>query len=112
MTDTLQPHLRTLKRATVHGCRFNAAVARLSYDVQCSGGSFGKLEAETMDPLTQLYERLRAQAPARILPVEPPSIEEWLTYWNDDDTDLGNLRAFEHWLSRSARAKASGAKQG
>lgn len=21
-------------------------------------------------------------------------------FWNDDDTDLGNLRTFEHWLSQ------------
>lgn len=53
-----------------------------------------------MDPLTQLYERLRACAPAGQIPPEPPSIEEWLQYWNDDDTELGNLRTFEHWLSR------------
>jgi hypothetical protein len=53
-----------------------------------------------MDPLTNLYERLRAQAPPGAYPVEPASYEEWLQYWNDDDTDLGNLRNFEHWLSR------------
>ena len=32
---------------------------------------------------------------------EPPTLEEWLRYWNDDDTDLGNLRNFEHWLTRA-----------
>jgi hypothetical protein len=53
-----------------------------------------------MDPLTTLYERLRAQAPPGAYPAELV-YEEWLQYWNDDDTDLGNLRNFEHWLSRS-----------
>jgi hypothetical protein len=59
-----------------------------------------------MDPLTQLYERFRTQAPdARIPRLEPPAIEQWLEYWNDDDTDLGNLRTFEHWLSQVAKAR-------
>lgn len=62
-----------------------------------------------MDPLTNLYERLRQQAalPAnqnRIWPDEPPQLEDWLRYWNDEDTDLGNLRNFEHWMSRARRA--------
>ena len=58
-----------------------------------------------MDPLTQLYQRLRAQAPGARISVEPPAIEAWLEYWNDDDTDLGNLRTFEHWLAQFAKAK-------
>lgn len=53
-----------------------------------------------MDPLTQLYQRLRAQVPGPRIAVEPEAIEEWLEYWNDDDSDLGNLRTFEHWLSQ------------
>jgi hypothetical protein len=53
-----------------------------------------------MDPLTHLYERLRRSddAPASI-PTEPPRLEDWLRYWNDEDTDVGNLRNFEHWLT-------------
>jgi len=54
-----------------------------------------------MDPITTLYERLNltkgATAPP---PPEPPGLEDWLRYWNDDDSDLGNLRNFQHWLSR------------
>jgi hypothetical protein len=53
-----------------------------------------------MDPLTNLYERLRQQAAPGVFPAEPPSFEEWLQYWDDNDTDLGNLRNFQHWLSR------------
>ena len=52
-----------------------------------------------MDPLTHLYERLR-QSPAHAA-IEPPALEDWLQYWNDEDTDLGNLRNFEHWLTVS-----------
>lgn len=62
-----------------------------------------------MDPLTSLYDRLRQQAssPAgqnRVWPDEPPRLEDWLRYWNDEDTDLGNLRNFEHWISRARPA--------
>ena len=58
-----------------------------------------------MDPLTNLYE-LRAQAPPGAYPAEPASYEKWLEYWNDNDTDLGNLRNFEHWLSRMRPERA------
>ena len=58
-----------------------------------------------MDPLTTLYDRLRQQAAAgrqpAALPGEPPLLQDWLRFWNDEDTDLGNLRNFEHWMSRS-----------
>ena len=58
-----------------------------------------------MDPLTHLYERLRQSGDDESchsranVPNEPPALEDWLRYWNDEDTDLGNLRNFEHWLS-------------
>jgi hypothetical protein len=57
-----------------------------------------------MDPLTQLYERLRAEVPGAPIPVEPPSFADWMQYWNDDDSEIGNLRTFEHWLSRRKHA--------
>jgi hypothetical protein len=53
-----------------------------------------------MDPLSNLYERLRQSASAPPVPVEPPMLEDWLRFWNDADTEVGNLRNFEHWLSR------------
>lgn len=64
-----------------------------------------------MDPLTNLYTRLREQrlqgpASGRTWPDEPPRLEDWLNYWNDDDTDLCNLRNFEHWLSRARTERA------
>lgn len=62
-----------------------------------------------MDPLTNLYDRLRQQpgrlpgdpSAGRAWPDEPPLLEDWLRFWNDDDTDLGNLRNFAHWMSRA-----------
>jgi hypothetical protein len=60
-----------------------------------------------MDPLTTLYERLRQSASPPPAPVEPPALEDWLRFWNDEDTELGNLRNFEHWLSRRRAASSS-----
>lgn len=54
-----------------------------------------------MDPLTNLYERLRAQAQSGSVPAEPPSFEDWLKYWNDDESEPANLRNYQHWLSRT-----------
>ncbi|HKE96361.1 MAG TPA: hypothetical protein VKB34_18785 [Povalibacter sp.] len=63
-----------------------------------------------MDPLTNLYDRLRQRAAVTgarpVCPEEPPLLEDWLRFWNDDDTDLGNLRNFEHWITR-ARDRAA-----
>ncbi len=60
-----------------------------------------------MDPLTNLYDRLREQAgTAANLPAEPPLLQDWLRFWNDEDTDLGNLRNFEHWMSRARCQRA------
>jgi hypothetical protein len=50
-----------------------------------------------------MYERLQLQVPGTKAPTDPSLIEAWLDYWNDDDTDLGNLRTFEHWLSQVRR---------
>jgi len=58
-----------------------------------------------MDPFTNLYDRLRQKAAGTgttALPEEPPQLEDWLRFWNDEDTDLGNLRNFEHWMARSS----------
>ena len=55
-----------------------------------------------MDPLTNLYDRLRERAGGSAAwPEEPPLLQDWLRFWNDEDTDLGNLRNFEHWIARS-----------
>lgn len=66
-----------------------------------------------MDPLSSLYLRLHQQSrttlgasPDSPFP-DPPKLEDWLSYWDDNDTDLGNLRNFEHWLSRAAPASPS-----
>jgi hypothetical protein len=66
--------------------------------MSCDSGQ--RSEGSRVDALTNLYERLRAQAPAGT-GVEPPSYEQWLQYWNDEETEIANLRNFQHWLSRA-----------
>jgi hypothetical protein len=64
-----------------------------------------------MDPLTNLYDRLRERAvnnKAGAWPEEPPGLQDWLRFWNDDDTAVGNLRNFEHWMSRSRPGRRNG----
>ena len=58
-----------------------------------------------MDLSYVLNQRVRDFAEClQRLPAEnvvPPTVEDWLVYWNDEDTDLVNLRNIDHWLSRS-----------
>lgn len=60
-----------------------------------------------MDPLTNLYTRLRDQLNGEPdcppWSVEPPELEAWMSYWDDSDSTFGNLHRFEHWLSRARR---------
>jgi len=59
-----------------------------------------------MDLLCSLSSRLRElskQRPSGQPEFVPPPLEEWLRFWNDDDSDLGNLRNLEHWLQKSRR---------
>ena len=65
-----------------------------------------------MDPVYALNQRLRYFAEclrnAEAKDCVPPSMEEWLEFWNDDDTDLGNLRNLEHWLSAAKAQRKHG----
>ena len=29
---------------------------------------------------------------------QTPTMEQWLRYWNDADTDFGNLNNIRHWI--------------
>ncbi len=61
-----------------------------------------------MNPLTTLYERLRQRGAGSVPPCieQPPLLADWLRYWNEGDTELGNLHNFGHWLSRSRAVRA------
>jgi hypothetical protein len=60
-----------------------------------------------MDPLTNLYaallQQLSGEPDGATWPTEPPQLEAWMSYWDDSDSEFGNLQKFEHWLSRARR---------
>ncbi len=67
-----------------------------------------------MDPVHALTQRLthfadcmHATGAAEFV---PPTLEEWLEFWDDEDTAIGNLRNLEHWLSTN-RQRANPANQ-
>ena len=35
------------------------------------------------------------------------SIEEWLGFWDEDDSVFGNMHNLEHWLAQAARNRSS-----
>jgi len=59
-----------------------------------------------MDPATELSHRLKQYAATLVgaggQQVDDHSIEEWLGFWNDEDSAYGNVRNIEHWLSQAA----------
>ncbi len=57
-----------------------------------------------MNTLSNLSNRLREMA-ERQLPTdasraEVPTVEDWLRYWDDADSEPGNLRNYAYWLDR------------
>ncbi len=60
-------------------------------------------ERATLDPSATVQSWLR-----RCVCAEPPELEDWLRYWDDGDTDVGNLRKLEHWLQRTRTERSTG----
>ncbi|MFT3752598.1 MAG: hypothetical protein QM800_06870 [Paludibacter sp.] len=49
-------------------------------------------------------ERLRSHLPGGELP-NAPQLQQWLQYWNDEETVAGNLRHLEHWHQRARQTR-------
>ena len=60
-------------------------------------------ERATLDTSATVHSWLR-----RAVRAEPPQLEDWLRYWDDGDTDVGNLRNLEHWLTRTRTQRSDG----
>jgi hypothetical protein len=64
-----------------------------------------------MDHATELSLRLKQYAAtiaaAGRRHTDDHAIEEWLGFWDDEDSVYGNVRNIEHWLSQAARRRAS-----
>jgi hypothetical protein len=60
-----------------------------------------------MDHATEISQRLKhyaatlSNAGARV--ADDNSLEQWLGFWDEDDSAYGNVRNLEHWLSQAAR---------
>ncbi len=39
--------------------------------------------------------------------VDPPVLEQWLKFWDDSESDFGNLDNLEHWLKHSEAARTA-----
>jgi hypothetical protein len=66
------------------------------------------MRAHAVDPVHALSQRLKQFSDyvrATGAPVSPPSVEDWLQHWNDDDTTVGNLQSFDHWLTLARRSR-------
>jgi hypothetical protein len=64
-----------------------------------------------MDQATELSMRLKQYAAALtaagLQQADDYSIEQWLGFWDEDDSVFGNVGNIEHWLSQSIAAKRS-----
>ena len=64
-----------------------------------------------MDHATEISQRLKqyaatlSSASARV--ADDHSLEQWLGFWDEDDSVYGNVRNLEHWLSQAARKHRS-----
>jgi hypothetical protein len=60
-----------------------------------------------MDHATEISQRLKAYAAtltdAASNVVDDNALEQWLGFWDEDDSVYGNIRNLEHWLARAKR---------
>jgi len=61
-------------------------------------------DSATQNFFERLRERHAQPAPESTCLPAVPDVQQWLHYWNDEESFAGNLRNFEHWLQRARRA--------
>lgn len=68
-----------------------------------------------MDHATEVSRRLKRYA--QVLTesasqvMDDASLEEWLGFWDDDDSIYGNARNLEYWLAQAAKQTRWTARQ-
>jgi hypothetical protein len=64
-----------------------------------------------MDHATDISQRLKQYAAtlsnAGAQVADDNSLEQWLGFWDEDDSVYGNVRNLEHWLSQATRRPRS-----
>jgi hypothetical protein len=62
-----------------------------------------------MDHATEISQRLKAYAAtltdAATNALDDNALEQWLGFWDEDDSIYGNVRNLEHWLTRARRER-------
>ena len=62
-----------------------------------------------MDQATQLGQRLKQYATTLAScgrsSVDEYEVEQWLGFWDDEESTYGNVRNIEHWLMQAGRAQ-------
>ncbi len=60
-----------------------------------------------MDHATRISQRLKIYAEtlaaANVQQADDHAIEQWLGFWDEDDSVFGNVRNLEHWLAEARR---------
>ncbi|HEX2585743.1 MAG TPA: hypothetical protein VHL14_11450 [Steroidobacteraceae bacterium] len=60
--------------------------------------------SENVDTFTNFAEQLRmvheAQDPETVC---IPDLQQWMQYWNDEESEAANLRNIRHWISRARK---------
>jgi hypothetical protein len=60
-----------------------------------------------MDHATEISMRLKQYAAtlttANARHVDDHALEQWLGFWDEDDSVFGNIRNLEHWLAEARR---------
>jgi len=64
-----------------------------------------------MDRATNISLRLKQYAAtlaaAGAKQTDDYSVEQWLGFWDEDESVFGNIRNLEHWLSQARRSRPS-----
>jgi hypothetical protein len=64
-----------------------------------------------MDHATQVSLRLKqyaeALSAANAKHMDDHALEEWLGFWDEDDSVFGNVRNLEHWLAEARRNQSA-----
>jgi len=60
--------------------------------------------SENVGTFTNFAEQLRMmRATQNAEAVSVPDLQQWMQYWNDEESEAANLRNIRHWISRAKK---------
>lgn len=60
------------------------------------------LSNESIGASPNFVDRLQQARKEQQVDPAIPDLQQWMQYWNDDESYAGNLRNIRHWLSRAS----------